>query len=57
MVTWGTNPGMVVQVTDSVPDPAAMEDEAGRESAERALTYMGLTANTPMTEVAPGGMR
>jgi 3-isopropylmalate/(R)-2-methylmalate dehydratase large subunit len=53
MVTWGTNPGMVVQVTDAVPDPAAMESEADRESAERALTYMGLTANTPMTEIAP----
>jgi 3-isopropylmalate/(R)-2-methylmalate dehydratase large subunit len=53
MVTWGTNPGMVVQVTDTVPDPAAMESEADRESAERALTYMGLEANTPMTEIAP----
>jgi 3-isopropylmalate/(R)-2-methylmalate dehydratase large subunit len=53
MVTWGTNPGMVVQVTDTVPDPAAMESDADRESAERALTYMGLTANTPMTEIAP----
>jgi len=53
MVTWGTNPGMVVQVTDSVPDPAAMDSPADRESAERALTYMGLAAGTPMTEVAP----
>jgi 3-isopropylmalate/(R)-2-methylmalate dehydratase large subunit len=53
MVTWGTNPGMVVQVTDSVPDPSQMESPADRESAERALTYMGLTANTPMTEIAP----
>jgi 3-isopropylmalate/(R)-2-methylmalate dehydratase large subunit len=53
MVTWGTNPGMVVQVTDAVPDPAAMESEADRESAERALAYMGLEANTPMTEIAP----
>jgi 3-isopropylmalate/(R)-2-methylmalate dehydratase large subunit len=53
MVTWGTNPGMVVQVTDTVPDPAALESPADRESAERALTYMGLTAGTPMTEVAP----
>jgi 3-isopropylmalate/(R)-2-methylmalate dehydratase large subunit len=53
MVTWGTNPGMVVQVTDTVPDPAAMDSEADRESAERALTYMGLAANTPMTEIAP----
>src|SRR6195952_4891274 len=53
MVTWGTNPGMVVQVTDSVPDPAAMETAADREGAERALAYMGLEANTPMTEIAP----
>jgi 3-isopropylmalate/(R)-2-methylmalate dehydratase large subunit len=53
MVTWGTNPGMVVQVTDSVPDPAAMDTPADREAAERALAYMGLEANTPMTEVAP----
>ncbi|HXS34615.1 MAG TPA: 3-isopropylmalate dehydratase large subunit, partial [Solirubrobacterales bacterium] len=53
MVTWGTNPGMVVQVTDSVPDPAAMDSPADRESAERALVYMGLEAGTPMTEVAP----
>jgi 3-isopropylmalate/(R)-2-methylmalate dehydratase large subunit len=53
MVTWGTNPGMVVQVTDAVPDPAAIESPADRESAERALAYMGLAANTPMTEIAP----
>jgi 3-isopropylmalate/(R)-2-methylmalate dehydratase large subunit len=53
MVTWGTNPGMVCEVTDSVPDPAAMDSPADRESAERALTYMGLSAGTPMTEVAP----
>jgi 3-isopropylmalate/(R)-2-methylmalate dehydratase large subunit len=53
MVTWGTNPGMVVQVTEAVPDPAAMENESDRESAERALTYMGLEAGTPMTEIAP----
>jgi 3-isopropylmalate/(R)-2-methylmalate dehydratase large subunit len=53
MVTWGTTPGMVVQVTDSVPDPAQMESPADREAAERALTYMGLAAGTPMTEVAP----
>jgi 3-isopropylmalate/(R)-2-methylmalate dehydratase large subunit len=53
MVTWGTNPGMVCEVTDRVPDPAAMDSPADRESAERALTYMGLEAGTPMTEVAP----
>jgi 3-isopropylmalate/(R)-2-methylmalate dehydratase large subunit len=53
MVTWGTNPGMVCEVTDTVPDPAAMDSPGDRESAERALTYMGLAAGTPMTEVAP----
>ncbi|HEX5712890.1 MAG TPA: 3-isopropylmalate dehydratase large subunit [Solirubrobacterales bacterium] len=53
MVTWGTTPGMVCEVTDTVPDPAAMESPADRESAERALAYMGLEAGTPMTEVAP----
>ena len=53
MVTWGTTPGMVVEVTDSVPDPAAMESPADREAAERALAYMDLKPGTPMTEVAP----
>ena len=53
MVTWGTTPGMVVEVTDSVPDPDRMESPADREAAERALAYMGLRAGTPMTEVAP----
>jgi len=53
MVTWGTTPGMVVQVTDSVPDPAQMDSPADREAAERALSYMGLSAGTPMTAIAP----
>jgi len=53
MVTWGTTPGMVVEVTDRVPDPSAMDSPADRESAERALTYMGLEAGTPITEIAP----
>lgn len=53
MVTWGTSPGMVVEVTDSVPDPEAMESPVDRESAERALTYMALEPGTPMVDVAP----
>jgi 3-isopropylmalate/(R)-2-methylmalate dehydratase large subunit len=53
MVTWGTNPGMVCEVTDAVPDPAQMDSPAEREAAERALAYMGLEAGTPMIEVAP----
>ena len=44
---------MVVEVNDSVPDPAAMESPAEREAAERALAYMALDPGTPMTEIAP----
>jgi 3-isopropylmalate/(R)-2-methylmalate dehydratase large subunit len=43
-VTWGTNPGMVVPVTDSVPEPHG-------DSDERALVYMGLVAGTPIQEI------
>jgi 3-isopropylmalate/(R)-2-methylmalate dehydratase large subunit len=51
MVTWGTNPGMVVEVTDAVPDPAALDSPVDREVAERALTYMALEPGTPMREI------
>ena len=50
-VTWGTSPEMVAAVDGCVPDPAAMSDPVKRESAERALHYMGLKANTPITEI------
>jgi len=43
-VTWGTSPGMVVQVTERVPDPNSTASEADRKSAARALEYMGLEA-------------
>jgi 3-isopropylmalate/(R)-2-methylmalate dehydratase large subunit len=51
MVTWGTTPGMVVQVTDSVPEPSRLESPADREAAERALGYMALAPGTPMREI------
>jgi 3-isopropylmalate/(R)-2-methylmalate dehydratase large subunit len=51
MVTWGTTPGMVVEVTNAVPDPAAIDAPADREAAERALAYMALEPGTPMREI------
>jgi 3-isopropylmalate/(R)-2-methylmalate dehydratase large subunit len=51
MVTWGTTPGMVVDVTSRVPSPDDFDSPADRESAERALTYMGLAAGTPITDI------
>ncbi|MEJ2461351.1 MAG: 3-isopropylmalate dehydratase large subunit [Candidatus Thiodiazotropha sp.] len=51
-VTWGTSPEMVVSVGARVPDPAAEEDEVKASGMRRALEYMGLEANTPISEIA-----
>lgn len=51
-VTWGTNPGQGVPLGGSVPDPEEMFDEAQRQTAEKALAYMGLQAGTPMRDIA-----
>ena len=50
-VTWGINPGMVIPVTDRIPDPASFTDANEREVAERALRYMDLEPDTPIQEV------
>lgn len=50
-VTWGTSPEMVVAIDGCVPDPAGMTDAVKREGTERALAYMGLQANTPISEI------
>ncbi len=51
IVSWGTSPQDVVSVTGAVPDPAAIEDGAKRTAMERALTYMGLTPGTAITDI------
>jgi 3-isopropylmalate/(R)-2-methylmalate dehydratase large subunit len=50
-VTWGTNPQMVVPVDSKVPDPAEQQDPVQREWMERALKYMALAPNTPITDI------
>jgi 3-isopropylmalate/(R)-2-methylmalate dehydratase large subunit len=50
-VSWGTNPGMVLPVTDAVPSPEAFDSPADREAAERALHYMDLKPGTPIQEI------
>jgi 3-isopropylmalate/(R)-2-methylmalate dehydratase large subunit len=52
-VTWGTNPQMVTTVDGKVPDPAQEKDRVQREWIERALKYMDLRPNTPITEIKP----
>jgi 3-isopropylmalate/(R)-2-methylmalate dehydratase large subunit len=51
-VTWGTNPAQGVPLSATVPDPAALPAGNLRDAAERALEYMGLTAGTPMRDIA-----
>jgi len=51
-VTWGTNPGMVADITARVPDPADFATAAEREAAERALAYMDLRPGTPLEGLA-----
>ncbi len=48
MITWGTTPGMGMQVTERVPDPGRLADPAQRAAAEKALAYMGLRPGAPL---------
>ena len=50
-VSWGTNPAQTIRIDDVVPSPDDFTDPSARDSAARALTYMGLTAGTPMRAV------
>jgi 3-isopropylmalate/(R)-2-methylmalate dehydratase large subunit len=53
-VSWGTNPSMVIDVTDKIPHPNdfAKGNENERKAALRALEYMALKPGTPVTDVA-----
>ncbi len=51
-VTWGTNPGQGLPLNSNIPNPADIADVEERGAAERALTYMGLTAGTPLKSVS-----
>ncbi|GAB7128418.1 3-isopropylmalate dehydratase large subunit [Silvimonas sp. JCM 19000] len=50
-VTWGTSPEQVTTVGGKVPNPAQLEDPVKRASLERALSYMGLQADTPIEQI------
>ena len=50
-VSWGTNPGQVIELDSNVPDPASFADSGERDAASRALEYMGLTAGMPIKDI------
>jgi 3-isopropylmalate dehydratase large subunit len=51
-VTWGTSPEDVAPITAAVPDPESFGDPAKRQSAQRALDYMGLRPGQRLQDVA-----
>jgi 3-isopropylmalate/(R)-2-methylmalate dehydratase large subunit len=51
-VTWGTNPAQSVSIDDTIPDPDSFGTPAQRQSAQRALTYMGLQAGTAIRDIS-----
>ncbi|MBI3472296.1 MAG: 3-isopropylmalate dehydratase large subunit [Candidatus Solibacter usitatus] len=48
MITWGTNPGMGVAITEAVPDPSTIGDGLQRDAVAQALRYMGLEPGKPI---------
>ena len=50
-VTWGTNPGQVVELNGTIPDPQSFADPVERNAAERALEYMGISAGTSVKDI------
>ncbi|MBD8031048.1 3-isopropylmalate dehydratase large subunit [Corynebacterium gallinarum] len=50
-VTWGTNPGQGLPLSETVPDPEDFTNDNDKASAEKALQYMDLTPGTPLREI------
>ena len=48
MITYGTNPGMGMAITNRVPDPTEVGDANQRASLEKALKYMALKPGQPL---------
>ena len=48
MITYGTNPGLGMKITDTIPDPMAIGNIGERQTVEKALAYMDLQAGKPL---------
>lgn len=51
-VTWGTNPGQVMSIEQTIPNPNTITDPVEKQSAEKALKYMGLTPDTALSDLS-----
>ncbi|GAA4071124.1 3-isopropylmalate dehydratase large subunit [Amphibacillus indicireducens] len=50
-VSWGTNPGQTVSISDLVPNPDHAKTENDKNEIKHALEYMGLEADTPIKDI------
>lgn len=48
MITYGTNPGLGMRITDTIPDPVVIGNVSERRTVEKALAYMDLQAGVPL---------
>jgi 3-isopropylmalate/(R)-2-methylmalate dehydratase large subunit len=51
IVSWGTSPEQVTTIDGATPDPDKVADPGKKAAIIRALDYMGLKANTRMTDI------
>jgi len=50
-ISWGTNPGMVIDVDGTIPDPDDFEDPNQKKAVKNALEYMDLKPGTPIKDI------
>ena len=50
-VSWGTNPGQTLPISARLPDPSSFTDPVESDAAQRALTYMGLSAGMAIKDI------
>ncbi|MBI5928877.1 MAG: 3-isopropylmalate dehydratase large subunit [Chloroflexi bacterium] len=48
MITYGTNPGMGMSITERVPDPKQYSDNSQKMALDKALAYMDLQPGQPL---------
>ncbi len=48
MITYGTNPGMAMKITQRIPTPESISDASQKAALEKALVYMGLKPGQPL---------
>ena len=48
MITYGTNPGMGIKISERVPDPGKIANGAERQTLEKSLAYMDIRPGEPL---------